>query len=280
MNTKVSPLSGPEASTHRLSLAGRYERVVSANLARVWENVFDWEHLPALHAEDFHTVTLLESADWGWRVRLVNQPGDGEKAQIIEMRADRAAGLYCAATLDGPGAGTEIRTRLQPRSPGRTSVFVEFHLPESRPDRLVRIGERYAEIYRRLWDQDEAMMVVRERALAARRRRARAPRARKLGRFEAVRAATPMVVTFGGARFRIVELGGGLIAHAAACPHWLGPLDGVPVQNGVIRCPWHGYVFDIRTGRSCDGHDLRLEPAPNISVENGWVFLRRHVAGP
>ena len=248
------------------------------SLARVWENVFDWEHLPALHAEDFVAVVLLECADWGWRVRLVNQPGDRDKAQTIVMRADRAAGLYCAATLDGPGAGTEIRTRLEPRSPHRTSVIVEFHVPESRPDRLARIGERYAEIYRRLWDQDEAMMVLRERALAARRRRYVTPRARKLGGFDAVRAAAPMVVSFGGARFRIVELDGGLVAHAATCPHWLGPLDSVPAQNGVIQCPWHGYLFDIRTGRSCDGHSLRLEPAPQVSVENGWVFLRRHAS--
>ena len=272
-------MSSSEPQPCPLGFAGRYERVVNASLARVWENVFDWEHLPALHAEDFLAVDLLECADWGWRLRLVNQPGDWDKAQTIEMRADRAAGLYCAVTLDGPGAGTEIRTRLEPRSPHRTSVIVEFHVPESRPDRLARIGGRYAEIYRRLWDQDEAMMVVRERALAARRRRARTPRARKLGAFEAVRAATPMVVNFGGKRFRIVELDGRLIAHAATCPHWLGPLDGVPVQNGVIRCPWHGYVFAIRTGRSCDGHSLRLDPAPQVSVENGWVFLRQHASG-
>ena len=268
-------MSRSEVNPHPLRLAGRYERVVGASLARVWENVFDWEHLPALHAEDFHAVTLVDWADWGWRVRLVNQPGDLKSAQIIEMRADKAGGRYCAVTLDGPGAGTEIRTRLNPLSPRRTAVAVEFHVPESRPDRLARIGKRYAEIYRRLWDQDEAMMVVRERALAARRRRrAQTPRTRNLGRFEAVREAAPMVVTFGGARFRIVELDGALIAYAATCPHWLGPLDGVPAESGVVRCPWHGYAFDLRTGRSCDGHGLRLEPAPQVSVENGCVLLR------
>ena len=87
-----------------------------------------------------------------------------------------------------------------------------------------------------------------------------------------------MLVTFGGGRFRIIEAEGTLIAHAATCPHWLGPLDGSPVQNDVIRCPWHGYAFNIRTGLSCDGHRLRLEPAPQVSVENGWVYLRRRAA--
>jgi nitrite reductase/ring-hydroxylating ferredoxin subunit len=278
MIRKAPPVSLSGVNPHRLRLAGRYERVVGASLARVWENVFDWEHLSTLHADDFQAVTMLENAEWGWRVRLVNQPGDAAKVQTIEMRADKPGGRYCAATLDGPGAGTEIRTRLEFQSPRRTTVVVEFHVPEERSDRLDRIGQRYAEIYRRLWDQDEAMMVGRERALAA-RRRAPLPRARKLGRLEAVREAAPMVVTFGGARFRIVELDGGFAAHAVTCPHWLGPLDGAREENGIIRCPWHGYSFDIRTGRSCDGHDLRLEPAPKVSVENGWVVLGRDAIG-
>ncbi len=44
-----------------LNLAGVYRRDVGAGLARVWESVFDWGHLPALHADDLHAVTLLET---------------------------------------------------------------------------------------------------------------------------------------------------------------------------------------------------------------------------
>ncbi|MDP9102778.1 MAG: hypothetical protein M3N05_02070, partial [Pseudomonadota bacterium] len=69
-------MSPTEPTPRPLGFAGRYERVVTASRARVWENVFDWEHLAALHAQDFHAAALLERADWGWRVRLVNQPGD------------------------------------------------------------------------------------------------------------------------------------------------------------------------------------------------------------
>lgn len=49
------------------------------------------------------------------------------------------------------------------------------------------------------------------------------------------------MVTFAGARFRIVELDGALVANAATCPHWSGPLDEAPVLDGCVRCPWHGY---------------------------------------
>jgi len=32
-----------------LALAATYTREVTAGIQRIWENVLDWEHLPALH---------------------------------------------------------------------------------------------------------------------------------------------------------------------------------------------------------------------------------------
>ena len=32
-----------------LSLAATYTREVRAGIKRIWENVLDWEHLPAVH---------------------------------------------------------------------------------------------------------------------------------------------------------------------------------------------------------------------------------------
>ena len=28
----------------------------------------------------------------------------------------------------------------------------------------------------------------------------------------------------------------------------LGPLEEAAVEDGCVRCPWHGYRFDLRTG--------------------------------
>src|SRR5437660_5475070 len=58
-----------------LHLAATYAREVEAGIARVWENVFDWEHFPALHAEYFCDVRLLEEHARGWRVAVTRQPG-------------------------------------------------------------------------------------------------------------------------------------------------------------------------------------------------------------
>ena len=258
-----------------LGLAGAYHREVAGAIGRVWENVFDWEHLPALHADDFRAVELLDRGRWGWRIQLVTQLGGEGRMQILELRADRAAGAYVVTTLSGPGAGTEIRTRLKPLARSKTAVTVEFHVPEHRPERLAKIGERYLEIYQRLWDQDEAMIVGRERATRARRRRRPSVPPKSLGSMASVRARLPLVVSFGGERFRIVDLDGDLVAHAAVCPHWLGPLGAAPVVKGCIQCPWHGYAFDVRTGRSTDGRGLTLAPAPNVVLRDGKVLLAR-----
>jgi nitrite reductase/ring-hydroxylating ferredoxin subunit len=99
------------------------------------------------------------------------------------------------------------------------------------------------------------------------------PRRLVLGPPEDVRARAPFCVELGGRSYRIVELGGELVAHAAVCPHWLGPLRGAPVEDGCVRCPWHGYRFDLRTGRSADGRGLRLPPAPRVEIDRMRVVL-------
>ena len=264
----------PGSPNPALGLAGRYDREVPVGVSRVWENVLDWEHLPALHAGQFHSIELLNSGSQGWRARVLNQPGDAAQAQIIEVRIDRSAGRYCSTTVEGPGAGTEIWTALTPLANDRTGVAVTFHVPEKRPERLGRIGDRYGQVYARLWDEDEAMMVERERALNARLNRPRhAVLPLNLGSIDDVQATLPRLITFGGERFRLIELEGQLIAHAATCPHWLGPLGDAAVVDGCIRCPWHDYAFDVRTGASSDGRGLALAPAPRVSVEQGDVIL-------
>src|SRR5436190_11570271 len=72
-----------------LHLAATYHREVEASVARVWENVFDWEHLPALHAEYFCDVRLLEEHGRGWRVAVTRQPGGPGRRIVIERDAER-----------------------------------------------------------------------------------------------------------------------------------------------------------------------------------------------
>jgi nitrite reductase/ring-hydroxylating ferredoxin subunit len=65
------------------------------------------------------------------------------------------------------------------------------------------------------------------------------------------------------------------VAHATLCPHRLGPLHECAVEDGALRCPWHGYRFDVRTGESLSGRRLRLPPAPRVEIDgDSRVVLR------
>jgi len=189
------------------------------------------------------------------------------------MRASKGTGIYVVSTLKGPGSGSKVRTTLSVRSPRRTQVTVEF-LVRPTAGNLAAIGSRYVDIYKRLWDQDEAMMIRRESVLSRRRgSKHPVPRSKVLGSLAEVRERLPLLVTFGPETFRIIELDGKLTAHGVTCPHWLGPLDQTVIVDGCIKCPWHGYRFEVRTGRSADGHNLSLPRPPRVIVTDERVSL-------
>src|SRR5438270_13035669 len=126
-----------------LHLAATYVREVEASIARVWENVFDWEHLPALHAEYFCDVRLLEQHARGWQVAVTRQPGGPDRRIVIELDVERERARYRVRTIEGAGAGTEIWTLLATRGADRTAIAVRFYLPQKDPQKLAELGEAY-----------------------------------------------------------------------------------------------------------------------------------------
>ena len=253
-----------------LHYAGRYDRRVRASLDRIWENVFDWEHLAHLHDTSFGRCELEEEGPWGWRVRL--SLAGAADWQRIELRADRPAGRYRSTTLAGTGAGSEIRVALSERSAHEVDVAVEFHLPEDDPARLTALGAGYAAAYARLWDEDEAMMRARDAALARPPAAADAPPLRLGGEGE-VRARLPVLFDWAGSPWRLVAVDGALRAHSTVCPHWLGPLGEADVVDGAVRCPWHGWRFDVASGRCLTRPGARLRPPPSVTVADDAVWV-------
>lgn len=252
------PLPAPSAD---LVTAAVYERDVRASLERVWENVFDWEHLPWLHARSFEAIEKLDAGDWGWRARL----GTGETASIIALTADREAGCY-VVTSEGAAPGSEIWTRLVPKGEAVTHVEVEFRVGALPEDALRAVGDVYVSLYTMLWDEDEEMMRERAERLGE-RTLPPADSPVDLGTPDELRERLPLDVVFEGRRFRVIEREGRLVAHASVCPHMLGPLFAADGDTATLECPWHGYAFDAETGRSCDGRGLRLPTPPLVSLD-------------
>jgi nitrite reductase/ring-hydroxylating ferredoxin subunit len=226
-----------------LTRVARYHRRIRAPLVRVWENVLDWEHLPHLHATSFSHIELDDAGDWGWRTWT-----DPDRASHVELCVagdDR----YVARSYAVDQQVSEIWTTLEPREE-TTEITVEFYFPDVEPDAAQGLGDMMLQLYARLWDEDEAMMRERHRRLQEKRE---AVAEVDLGSRELLmdRLAAGEQILFQLKRreYQLRHHGGTLIAHPTICPHLLGPLVDCDLADGLLTCPWHGYRFELSSGK-------------------------------
>lgn len=52
------------------------------------------------------------------------------------------------------------------------------------------------------------------------------------------------------------------------CPHEGGPLGCGEVDGRIVVCPWHGWAFDVVTGRCPTSPDLSVETFPVCVIDN------------
>jgi 3-phenylpropionate/trans-cinnamate dioxygenase ferredoxin subunit len=119
-----------------------------------------------------------------------------------------------------------------------------------------------------------------------------------------MRRAIGPVADFEPGRMRMVDVGGRSIgvyntgseffAVLNVCPHQLAPvcrgtvsgtmLPSEPetlhygLDHRVLRCPWHGWEFDLRTGETLFREDKRRLRTFPVSVEDGIVHLEEKAA--
>ena len=82
-----------------------------------------------------------------------------------------------------------------------------------------------------------------------------------------------------GVSLAVTHFEGTYSALANACPHQGGPLGEGSIENGWLRCPWHGWDFHPCTGNSPGGHDDGVPTYPVESREDGvYVGLQAKAA--
>ena len=216
---------------------GRYVRDLDASLARMFENALDWEHLPHLHSSSFGSIDLLQEDESGWRAEAT-LPGDGDPL-ILDLRLDRDAGIWVTCTTRGNRLVSEIRTQAAPTGERSCRVTVDFHVEGVSEEKREAVAAYYQRLYSKLYDEDEAMMVARQHALNS-------------------HASTR-------SGWRTAHLPDGDYPVPRTCPHLGLPLNAEPDNDGIITCPWHGFRFDVRTGRCVNGQSCRWKvPATRI----------------
>jgi len=97
------------------------------------------------------------------------------------------------------------------------------------------------------------------------------------------------ILSVGGREIGIVRLGRQVYALRNVCPHQAGPLCRglvfgkvvaagagrveVDREHPVVTCPWHGWEFDLMSGRCLTDRSKRVAVYPTEVRENR-VFLR------
>ncbi len=82
-------------------------------------------------------------------------------------------------------------------------------------------------------------------------------------------------VTVDGRTIALTRCGGRLGALDNHCPHQGGPLGEGSIEQGLLRCPWHGYDYDPVTGAPPGALAEHLDDqVPSYDVEEGAGGVR------
>ena len=244
------------APAEHLHYLGNYLRDIPSNLTRMMENAHDWEHLPFVHPSSFAAIAVVETGKWGWRCKATLPSGGGE--QLLELLVDEEHHYWATTVVAGPGQGTQIHTQASDSNGSGITVDVRFYLPqppENESQTAMILGYLQTQ-YATLYDEDEALMRGRQEALDERKalRGSEPGNSTDLGLETALDRTVVHNAQLGNRRVAVRYNGQAWFAHAARCPHALGPLDTVvPGVDGRITCPWHGYRFDLSTGAEDQG---------------------------
>ena len=81
-----------------------------------------------------------------------------------------------------------------------------------------------------------------------------------------------LVVEVGDEEIAIFRLEDGYFGLDNVCTHQGGPLGEGKVEEGCVYCPWHGHMFDIRTGEhgQIDRFDTRTFP---VEERDGELYV-------
>ncbi len=78
-------------------------------------------------------------------------------------------------------------------------------------------------------------------------------------------------VTAGTVSLALTHYEGKYSALANACPHQGGPLGEGSIENGLLRCPWHGWDFHPQTGKP-PGYDDGVDTFP-VEVREDGIYV-------
>ena len=93
--------------------------------------------------------------------------------------------------------------------------------------------------------------------------------------FDEVPTGQPMVVELHGTRVVLAKVGDRVYALGDVCAHQGGPLSEGRLSGTRLACPWHGWMYDVRTGQCAfpgRGASVASYPA-RVDAGQVWVEM-------
>jgi nitrite reductase (NADH) small subunit len=87
---------------------------------------------------------------------------------------------------------------------------------------------------------------------------------------EDVPPGTGRAVEVEGRAVALFNVNGSFYAIDGTCLHRGGPVGEGDLEDEIVTCPWHGWQYDVTTGRNVMDPDIGLAQY-EVEIENGVV---------
>ena len=95
-----------------------------------------------------------------------------------------------------------------------------------------------------------------------------------------VKMATLLELPVGGARevefegrvYALFNIDGQISVIDGICPHQGGPLADGTLEGTTVTCPWHGWQFDVRSGKTPLGPKIK-QAVFEVKIDGGDVLV-------
>jgi nitrite reductase/ring-hydroxylating ferredoxin subunit len=90
---------------------------------------------------------------------------------------------------------------------------------------------------------------------------------------DTVPTGKPLLVELGGTRVVLARVGDQVYACGDVCAHRGGPLSDGKLSGFRLACPWHGWMYDVRTGQCAFPGRGASVPSYPVRVDAGTVWV-------
>jgi nitrite reductase/ring-hydroxylating ferredoxin subunit len=90
---------------------------------------------------------------------------------------------------------------------------------------------------------------------------------------EEVPPGQPKLVEINGTRVVLIRVGAQVYACGDTCAHKGGPLSKGKLSGTRLACPWHGWIYDVRTGQCAFPGRGASVASYKVRVEASEIFV-------